>query len=199
MSSPFGDVLFANLEPWQTPELDAYCQAIGVMFDPIAALVADTGVDGDTDYTPGYGTIFDIDNCPTADLPYLGQFVGVQLPTSVDDATARALIRAEAGINRGTVASIISAVQRNLTGTQSVILRERTDGNGNPDAYQIMVSLKTSEVASLAAIQQAVNQVKPAGVVVNYIVADGNIWADATQTWAADTFTWAAAFNATPY
>lgn len=113
--SPFGARLFAMLEPWQTDDLARYCDAIGAMFDPVYQLVSDQGFDGDTDYVPGYGVLFDIDACPASCLPYLGQFVGVSIPAGADEATARALVRAESGLSRGTLASIQSAVERSIS------------------------------------------------------------------------------------
>jgi Phage tail protein (Tail_P2_I) len=114
-SSPFGLRLFDLLEPWQTADLAAYCQAIGVMFDPVDGLVSDHGNDGDPGYVPGWGQLFDVDTCPFEDLPYLAQYVGVQIPKGSAEAQARALVRAESGMNRGTLASVQSAIERSIS------------------------------------------------------------------------------------
>jgi len=85
------------------------------MFEPPLELVAEHGSDGDPGYVPGWGALFDVNLCPTVDLPYLGQLVGVQIPAGSSDATARALIRAESGMQRGTIQSIQAAVERSIS------------------------------------------------------------------------------------
>jgi P2-related tail formation protein len=186
----FTDEYQTALAPWMNPSLEIYSAAIGGMFEEVWSLVQDRGSDGDPDYVPGWGVLFDVDLCPTAYLPYLAQFVGVVVPTGADDATTRALIRAEAGTQRGTVASIRSAVQRNLTGTQSCFINERVRLDGTPDAYAFVIVVRPSEVTSVAAITAAVDLVKPAGLVYWLVQSDSWTWASATHTWSADTMTW---------
>lgn len=197
-TTAFGDRLAGRLAPWLTDDLGTYAQAIGTMFDPLEQIVADVGMDGDPDYMPGYGVLLDIETCPTEDLGYLGQYVGVPVPVGVDDATARSLIRAEGGIGRGTLASVRAAILRHLTGTQSLVIFERTALDGSPDAYQAVVHLRPSEVADLQTIKDAVNAVKPAGILINYIVSDGYTWAEAIHAWADDTFMWGQALSTQP-
>jgi hypothetical protein len=113
--SALGAQLIDALAPWMTDHLAIYVDSIGSMFDPVFTLVSDQGNDGDPDYVPGWGKLFDPGLCPAENLPYLAQFVGVQIPTGTDETTARALIRAESGMNRGTLASIQSAIERNIS------------------------------------------------------------------------------------
>jgi hypothetical protein len=113
--SQMGAVFIAAMEPWITLPLAWYLDALGSMFDPIYTLVYDEGFDGDPDYVPGYGTIFNPLTCPAVDLPYLGQFVGVSVPNGADPTTALSLVTAEAGQNRGTLASIQAAIQRTIS------------------------------------------------------------------------------------
>jgi hypothetical protein len=110
-----GAVFIAALEPWMTLPLAWYLDAIGSMFDPVYTLTSDVGFDGDPDYVPGYGQIFNPLTCPADDLPYLGQFVGVSVPTGADPTTALSLVTAEAGQARGTLASLQAAIQRNIS------------------------------------------------------------------------------------
>jgi len=110
-----GARLVDMLAPWANDDFAMYLDAIGSMFDPIATLVQDHGQPSDLDYIPGWGSVFDIDLCPASDLPYLGQYVGVQIPVGTSAADARALVRGESGMNRGTLASIQSAIVRNIT------------------------------------------------------------------------------------
>jgi hypothetical protein len=113
--STVGAVLVEALGPWMTDHFAMYLDAVGVMYDPVATLVQDQGDDGDPGFVPAWGSLFDVNLCPAADLPYLGQFVGVQVPVGAGEATARALVRAESGKNRGTLGSIRSAIERNIS------------------------------------------------------------------------------------
>lgn len=115
--SVFGPLLYANFAPaHQTTALAYWCDAVGIgIVDPIYTLVADVSVDGLPDYVPGWGQLLDPTTIPAANLPYLGQFVGVQIPPGTDELTARSLVKAEAGKNRGTLASIRAAVERSIS------------------------------------------------------------------------------------
>jgi hypothetical protein len=117
MADQFAAALLEALEPWRTTHLDWYATAIGAMFQPVRDLTFDVGADGDSGYVPGWGPLLDPTLCPTAALPYLGQFVGVAVPDGADDATARAAIRAESGFSRGTLAAITKAVERSISTT----------------------------------------------------------------------------------
>jgi hypothetical protein len=182
----FGDELEEKLAPWMTPSLATFCQAIGVMFQPVRDLIYGEGVDGEPGFIPGWGRLFDPDLCPSAYLGYLAQFVGVSIPAGTGDAQARALIRQEAGIQRGTLAAIRAAVIRNLSGTQSCFINERLRVDGTPDAYQMVVVVRPEEVVSLTALTAAVDAVRPAGILVNYVQSDGFTWSSAIHLWSAE-------------
>lgn len=115
ITSPVGQQLFDMLAPWANDDMALYLDGIGRMFDPIALLVQEQGTEGDPDYIPAWGRLFDPDLCPAGDLPYLAQFVGVTIPVGTPEATARSLVKAEAGMNRGTPASIMAAIERNIS------------------------------------------------------------------------------------
>lgn len=149
-------------------------------------------------FIPGWSHILDPDDCPTQLLPFLAQFVGAIVPVGTDDATARTKITEESGQQRGTVAAVKSAVQRNLTGTQSVGIIERTDAVSVPNAYRFVVVVKASEVISVQALTSAVDAVRPGGVMWTLIQSDGFTWSGAIHTWAADTFSWSSAANIQP-
>ena len=200
-----GAVLINLLAPWMTLHMAWYLDAWGAMFDPVYTLAVDTGYDdGSTPtigtvlaglpvvsgYAPGYSILFDPTRCPAADLPYLGQYVGVQIPTGTDTATARSLVIAEAGFKRGSVASIIAAAQRNLTGTQSVRIIERQRVDETPDPYWFVVVVRPGEVISVPALVAAVNSVKPGGLLWALVESNGYTWGQALHTWAVDTMTW---------
>lgn len=185
-----GEKLIRAMQPWITLHLAWYLDAIGAMFQQCAQLVLDQGIDGDPTYLPGYGTLLDPTVATGQDLQYLGQFVGVPVPNGLPDATARALVLAEGGLKRGTLPAVISAVQRNLSGTQSVALLERYGPSG-PDPWWFTIIVRPEEIVSLTALKSAVNATKPGGVLFQIIEADGYTWAQAIHTWQTDTMSWA--------
>ena len=140
-------------------------------------------------YVPGWSNLLDPNNCPDQFLTYLGQFNGTAIPPTLDPTTARAKIVGESAQQRGTLASVVSAVQRNLTGTQSVVVEERVDGSGNPNAYWFVVIVRPEEAGApaqtitnasvanpgppLSALIDSVNAVKPGGVQWTLVLTDG--------------------------
>jgi hypothetical protein len=118
-----------------------YCNAVGMMFQLIEDLVRDTP-DG-----PGWSSLMDLDRCPDAALPWLGQFVGVRIPPGFTPEQARARIASTDGFKRGTLAAMRGAVEGLLTGNQSVLFTERSgDPAIKPDyAYYLTVHTYTDE------------------------------------------------------
>ena len=188
--SQFASDLYEDLEPLAYADAEngyallTLCGALGALFQPIDDLVRDSP-DG-----PGWSSLLDIDRSPTDALPWLAQFVGVQLTPGLSDAQERAQIRAETGMQRGTVASIKAAAAKLLTGTQTVQLIERT-----PDPYSFTVITAADETPDPAAVEAALMAAKPAGLILNY---NGSVTG---QTWAqliANYSTWAAVVAAFP-
>lgn len=133
------------------------CNAIGTMFQLLDDLVRDSP-DG-----PGWSILMDADRCPDVALPWLAQFVGVRvLPDSTADEQ-RARLKATDGFHRGTPAAIRAAVAATLTGTQTVVLRER-DGS----AYRLSLSTLDTETPDKAKTQAAFYAQKPAGLVPTF-------------------------------
>lgn len=201
----FTDGVLTSATPFAADNADLtnYLTALGGMFDLIYGLVSDQGFAGDPDYVPGWSSLLDPDNCPAQFLPYLAQFNGTIVPPNTDEADARAIIKGESGMSRGTGlggtyntstipagGAIVAAAQRNLIGTQSATLIERMNGSG-ADAYSFLLFVRPEECLSVTALKAAVNAVKPAGVVWTLTLTDGETWALATRTWASDTTTWA--------
>jgi hypothetical protein len=116
ITTTFGQALFDRLKPWQNDDLAIYCDAFGAMHEEVYTLVHDQGVDGDPDYVPGYGVLFDIDTCPYKWLGYLAQFAGVAIPPGTSDTDARAMILAHQSWSRGTAEGITRAASLALTG-----------------------------------------------------------------------------------
>lgn len=97
-------------------------------------------------YVPWSG-IVDVNRAPYKALPWLGQLVGVDTPNIVTgesslahESRIRELVRATPGFKRGSPAAIEAAVSQYLTGTKTVIVRER-----NGSAYQLQVLTKRDE------------------------------------------------------
>jgi hypothetical protein len=186
--SAFGAVLISALQPWLTLHMAWFLDAIGVMVDPVYTLVYDQGVDdgtmptvgtyvGDTlvaageGYQPGYASALDPQQA-TAGYGFLGQIVGVQLPTGVDDETAKSLVTAEAGMSRATPAAVIAAAKRNLSGSQSVTLLERTYIDGTPDAGWFVLVVRPEQIINEAALIASVNAVKLGGLMWSLVQTD---------------------------
>jgi hypothetical protein len=181
----FTDIYLERLEPWLSPDLAIHASAIGQMFEQIYGLVTDVGVDGDPGYMPGWGILFDVDTCPAQWLPYLGQFVGVPNLIGVDPVTARAQIKAQVSMHRGTPQSIINAASATLTGTQTAILTERFNG----DPYAIQMITYGSETPDQAMTLAAMLTMKPAGIVLTYDVFTGWIISAMETFFTGDTIT----------
>ena len=198
-------VLLDRLAPWLTSATDptgdhaALLTAKAAMGQQLWGLVMDQGDDPDDPaWVPGWGALFDVDICPTQYLPFLAQIVGVQIPTGTSDPDARAIIRAEQGMQRGTLATIKAAAVRNLT-TSFLVVKERTAADGTTDAYHVVIGFNPADLATTEqALINAVEAVKPGGIQITYVQSAGYTWDEAMNTWSADTFTWAAAFATQP-
>lgn len=110
------------MEPWNTgpvidgsTDLERYLRAMAAMFEPVLALAEEEGSDGSPDFVCAWGKILSPALCPGDALGYLSNFVGVDLPVGVSEAEARALIKAESGLERGTEASIKAAIERAIS------------------------------------------------------------------------------------
>lgn len=140
-----------------------YCEALAMNLQ----LVLDYGGD--------WSQIVDIDRVPYEAIPWLGQLVGVTTPPRIQGETEtahedriREYVRGVPGFARGTPAAIIQAAQQYLTGTKTVILRERQGG-----AYMLQVLTWVGETADSAKVLAALLAQKPAGIVLDYDVLTG--------------------------
>lgn len=192
----FGAALGEALAPWLTLHLCWLCDAIGAMCDPWWTMIQDQGVDDGTTptvgtyldgelvvdgYAPGYGEVFNPSIVPLVAADYLAQFVGVSLPSGVDDTTAQSLIKAESGINRGTDAAVIAAAKRTLTGTQSVALVRRAYVDGTPNGFWQGLVMRPEECPSLDATKAAVEAVKLGGIMMWYELSDAPLLTEYTR------------------
>lgn len=132
------------------------CQAIAKTLDEVADISRD---DDETD-APGYSQLFDVDEVAEKYLPWLGQFIGVSVPDNLTDEAKRLRIRETDGFNRGTVSAISGAARQFLTGDKTVYVVER-----HGSAYRLTVSTLDSETPDVAAVEAALQEQIPAGIV----------------------------------
>jgi Phage tail protein (Tail_P2_I) len=143
--------------------LAIFIDALGVMFQE-----TDDWASDDEGGEPGWSILVDINRAPVKALPWLAQFIGVTLPKGLPEADQRALIKDAGGWRRGTPASMRAAIQPLLTGSGTVIFRERFGG-----AYRLAVKTYASETPDPAAVQRALLSQKPAGIILTYTAAPG--------------------------
>lgn len=153
----YSDPLYGN-------SLDTY---LGGLSDPLFQIVEDWASDGNNG-EPGYSILIDITRCPDYALPWLGQFVGIRVTTGLPADKQRQQIVGLGTWKRGTVAALKAAPLPFLTGTQTVIVKER-----DTDPYHILVYTLTSETTSASSVLAALLAQKPAGIQMTYITYAG--------------------------
>jgi hypothetical protein len=159
-----------------------FTDAIAAPFDAIDQLVRDTP-EG-----PGWSQLLDVDRCPDAFLPFLGQFVGVEVDPNVSPDAQRAQIKGEGGFDRGTPGAMIAAAQRYLTGDQHVDLIERApDDLGDVNAYYLIVQTYGAETPDPPSVLEALLAAKPAGITLDYFVVGGATYAYVVANYASYT------------
>lgn len=179
-------------------ELGWYLDALGQLFQQSAAIVIDQSTDGDAAYQTGYGVVFTVEPrfdgdeaiCPTAQLPYLAQYVGVTVPPDASDATARSLILAEQGMHRGTPAAITAAAQRWLSGSQTIDLIERTRPDGTRSGYWFLLVVNPAQIISTPDLTASVNAVVPGGVLWQLVTTAGTAWDTDSREWVNNSTPW---------
>jgi hypothetical protein len=189
LPATFAARLYAMLEPLAQLDADAgwslliLINAIGGHFQIVEDLVRDTP------QGPGWSSLLDLTRAPSSALAWLGQFAGVRIPDGLTDPEQRAWIASTTGFWRGTLDALIGAAQHTLTGTQTVLFRER-DG----DPYYLTVITYTSETPDPAATQAAILAQKPAGIVLDFETTSGTTYSVLRLTYA----TYAALLTAEP-
>jgi hypothetical protein len=148
-----------------------YCAALGELFQIVDDYGRDQIVSGEL--APGWSQVLDLTRAPTVALPWLAQFVGVQLTAGLTDAQQRMQIASVGGWNRGTISAMVLAAQATLTGTKTVNFVER-----NTDAYTMTVITKSSETPNPVATLAALVSQKPAGIILLYQNIDGQSYGD---------------------
>lgn len=182
-----------SLAPIMTPALDEYCQALAAKYAQVELYTLDSiGLDGNE--LPGYGNIFSVDDCPAEALPYLAQFVGETLPSTLTEAEARERIRGQPNRKRGTPAGITAAAALTLTGTKTVFFIERSSSAcPSEPAYGLTVGTLASETPDADATEAAIRSNIPGGIILEFITSDDPVWSEAVPTWTSigAAVTWA--------
>lgn len=154
-------------EPTGTGPLTSYLTGLSRPYE----LVEDWASDTPTEV--GWSLLLDPDRCPAEALPWLAQIVGLVLDTSLSEDDQRATIKATPNWKRGTPGAMRSAPLPWLTGTQSVVIRERYDGSGNDAPQDIEVITLSSETTDAAKVEAAIRSQKPAGDRLVYVNSSG--------------------------
>lgn len=164
------EVLDQIVERLRTIDLVTYVEGLAVPFQLVEDWASDTD-DGET----GWSLLVDVDRCPVEALPWLGQFVGVKVDTSLTEADQRQQIHDLANLRRGTIGALTSAPAPYLTGSKTVIFRERYDtANTLVDSPgHLTVITYTSETPDSAKVLAALLAQKPAGLILHYNVNAG--------------------------
>jgi hypothetical protein len=129
-------------------ELIAYLSGTGELLQFLTDIANDQVLnDGST--APGWSQVLDIDRCPSAVLPWLGQFVGARLTqTGLRDDQMRYIIENAPAWSRGTVAAIQAAANLHLQSGYVAQITERT-----PDPYSLTVQVPNAGVIGYATCQ----------------------------------------------
>lgn len=127
----------------------------------------------DTDTKVGWSLLLDVDRCPLEALPWLAQIVGLRLNTALSEADQRQQIEDAPNWKRGTPGAMKAAPMPYLTGTKTVIIRERYDGSGNDAPYAIQATTYSSETADAVIVEAAIRSQKAAGLILTYVELSG--------------------------
>lgn len=122
---------------------------------------------------PGWSSLLDVDRVPAKGLPYLAQFLGVDVTPALSESDQRQQLRDVPGFKRGTPAAMTGAARPFLTGTKTVTLVER-----DTSAYHLTVRTFTAETPDPDLVEAALLSQKPAGLVLDYEVVDGLTWGE---------------------
>jgi hypothetical protein len=173
----FVDDVMAQLEPmlWAEDEtgnaLRTFVESLSNLFQPIEDYASDDLTTG----AIGWSIVLDIDRAPDEVLPWLAQFVGVQLIQGLSAADQRQQISGLANMARGTIAALQAAPAPYLTGTKTVIVRERFDP-ANPTVDSpgyIQVITYADQTPDPLVVQASLIAQKAAGLILNYVASSG--------------------------
>jgi hypothetical protein len=180
-TTTIGKRLVEQWAPWLTEDLAFVAEAIGTMCEPLAEIIEEVGYPEEEDWVPAYGKLFNPEECPGKYLPFLGNFVGVPIPVGTPEAEARALIKAESGLERGTTASVEATIERVLGKGVPFTIRERTNNKGEPAAWWFQVIVPKGKSSTV--LKEAIEKAKPAGLKFSIVEAE-NAWLAGVLKWS---------------
>ena len=147
--------------------LTAYLGGLGLPFDLVESWASDTATE------TGWSLMLDVDRCPDEALPWLGQIVGLRMAPGLSPDDQRQQIKDVANWKRGTLGAIAGAPAPFLTGTKTVIVRERYDGSGFDAPYYIEVITYAAETLDPVKVEAAIRGQKAAGIILTYVCEAG--------------------------
>lgn len=157
----------------ESGDLLTFVEALGMPLERLNEMVGDQ-----PDGKPGWSPVFDVDNVEPEHLPFLAQFVGARLTPEMGVEQQRAEVREPSSWRRGTTAALRTTIQRTLTGSKRVIIRERT-----PEPWDIYVRTLKSETPDEARTEAVARANKVAGLVLSYEAIDGVTVDDVAAGW----------------
>lgn len=171
---PLENELPAALQPWSTPHLILYAQAIGRMFAESEAFSEDT------EDQEGYITLLDPVLAPLGALRYQAMIAGERMPQGLSEALQREYITDAPNHRRGTLMSLVRAAQRTLIGQRTVSI---TESSPNTDTIQVVTY--TSETPYPASVLNDLLSVVPADIILNYQVLSSSTYTAAMTGYAS--------------
>lgn len=169
MPESFTQSLFDLLQPMFYDDVDQhsalaiYLSGLGLNFEIIEEYARDTD-----DGKIGYSILVDATRVPDEAITWLGQFVGVQITQGLPPAQQKQQLVGLGTWKRGTVAALQAAPLPFLTGSQTVIVKER-----DTSPYHFEVITYASETTDQSKVLAALLTQKPAGLIMNYVVFSG--------------------------
>lgn len=167
---------------------------VETLLDPVYQFEAE-----DEEGNTPWSLLLDPDNCPASALPYLAQYVGVEVVPEQTEEQLRKEIKEPTGWARGRINAVKVAAGRGLTGTQLVIVKPRT-----PEVGMHYVRTLLSETPDPARTETTIRAAIPAWEQLDYEAFVGMTWADVIAkyaTWAdviAEVPTWQDLLEQTP-
>lgn len=177
-SASFSDALYDYLAPFQDGDdirdwaLLTYLIALGTVYQEIEDIVREQ------DGVPGWSVLMDVNACPIKALPWLAQIAGVELDNTYTEAQKRDQVVTAAGWKRGRPAALMASIQPLLTGTKTVMYRERYNPSDPTvdHAWWLTIRTYSAETPDPAAVLAALKQRKPAGIILDYAAIAGQDW-----------------------
>jgi len=155
--------------------LRKFCEALCAPAQPVYDLVRER------EDSAGWGIALDVDNCPAYALPYLAQYVGVQITPEMSTEQIRNEIREPTGWKRGQPESLRIATRRTLTGEDPlVIIHPQT-----PEVGFTYVRTLLSQTPEPDRAEAVIRAALPAWEVLDYEAIEGVTVADvaASANW----------------